>query len=181
MPKRQPKKGYQSLRSGLVIYPAQQTQIDTTIEELLRGLPAHFILLADVTGQVLSVRGKQANIDPVALGSLVAGDLAASQEIARLTGEYQDYQMVLREGQSMHTFILEAGHYLALLVQVANQVPLGWARMITLKAARQLADIVAEAPSEAEEKAQAEQLDPVLNQEELPDLFGDALDDLWLE
>ena len=167
-----------NLRSGLVLYPAQQEAIEDLLTDLVQKAPAHFILLADVTGQVISTRGGQNSKNTVALGSLVAGDLAASHEIARLTGQYQDYQMVLREGQSTHTFIGEAGHNLALLVQVSTETPLGWARMIIQKATRQLAEIAAAPPPEQQRQLPHEVL-PV--EENLPDLFSDALDDLWLE
>ncbi len=167
-----------NLRSGLVLYPAQQEAIEDLLTGLAQNTPAHFILLADVTGQVISTRGGQNSKNTVALGSLVAGDLAASHEIARLTGQYQDNQMVLREGQSTHTFIGEAGHHLALLVQVSTETPLGWARMVIKKAARQLAEIAAEAPPEQQCRPPAEALPA---EENLPDLFSDALDDLWQE
>lgn len=168
------------LRSGLAILPAQQAVIEQEVTELAQKLPARLLLLTDVTGQVVLARGEQSQIDLVALGSLVAGDLAASQEIARLTGEYQDYQMILREGQTGHTFISEAGLYLALLIQLSNEVPLGWARMLIKETAHRLAEIAARSLAEAEQ-LQAEQSDPVLSQEELPDLFNNALDELWSE
>ncbi len=166
-----------NLRSGLTIFPAQQENIEQALTEAARKLPAHLLMLVDVTGQLISAKGEQSQINLVALGSLVAGDLAASQEIARLTGQYQDYQMVLREGQQTHTFILEAGHHLALLVQVSNDVPLGWARVLIQKVAHQLADIIANPPLEDEEQ----QFDLNLDQADLPDLFSNALDEMWKE
>lgn len=172
------------LRSGLVILPSHQKAIDKMLSSLIQKLPARFILLTDVTGQVISVRGEQGKINVVALGSLVAGDLAASQEIARLTGEYEDYQMILREGQASHTFIAEAGSYLALMVQVSHEVPLGWARMLIQQAAKELPDVLDQEP-EADEatfnQLIAEQESEVFEEENLSDLFDDALDDLWLE
>lgn len=166
-----------SLRSGLTIFPSQQEALDQVLTELAQKLPARFLLLADVTGQIISVRGEQHQIDIVALGSLVAGDLAASQEIARLTGQYESQQMVLREGQNVHTFITEAGHHLALFAQVSNDTPLGWARMLIKKVAGQLADIAATPPKTDE----TQQLNLELDQAELPDLFSDALDEMWQE
>ncbi len=172
--------GPYTLRSGLTIYPSQAEAIDQISTELMKKVPAHFLLLADVTGQIITARGEQEQIDLVALGSLVAGDLAASQEIARLTGEYQDYQMVLREGQKMHSFIVEAGLHLALMVQVSNEVPLGWARMIIQKTARHLAELLDSPAEEAEHHHLTESL-PEFEQEELSALFNDALDELWSE
>lgn len=170
-----------NLRSGLILYPSQQEAIEKLLTDLTQQTPAHFLLLADVTGQVVSTRGEQAQKNLVGLGSLVAGDLAASHEIARLTGQYEAYQMVLREGQSTHTFICEAGHYLALMVQVSTETPLGWARMTIGKAARRLTEIADTPPAEQERiEIPPEDLEP-LKQDGLSNLFNDALDDLWLE
>lgn len=172
---------HQMLRSGITLYPSQNKAIDQILTDLIQNVPARFILLADVTGQIVSTRGEQGNVNRIALGSLVAGDLAASQEIARLTGQYQDFQVVLREGNKIHTFILETGPYLALFVQVSNDVPLGWARMIIKNAARDLADVAATPPEETEQSKATAQTNQMLNEEKLPDLFSDALDDLWTE
>ncbi len=172
---------HQTLRSGLTIYPSQDRAINQALLDLVQKTPAHFVLLADVTGQIISARGNKEGIDLVPLGSLVAGDLAASQEIARLTGQYQDYQMVLREGQNSHTFIIEAGLQLALLVQISKDVPLGWGRVVIQKAAHQLADIVATIPEDVVQNQATAEEEQLLAQEELSDLFSDALDDLWME
>ncbi len=168
-----------NLRTGLVLYPTQQEAMEALLDEMVQQIPAHFILLVDVTGQVISTRGGQSQNDLVGLGSLVAGDLAASQEIARLTGQYQDYQMVLREGESTHTFICGAGLHLAVMVQISTETPMGWARMLIRKAAQKLTDI-ADMPPAAE--ARPVDSTPILEPDEnLSDLFDDALDDLWLE
>ena len=172
--------GQYSLRSGLTIYPSQDKLISQTLIELKQKLPAHLIVLVDVTGQVVSAQGEQQNVDLVSLGSLIAGDLAASQEIARLTGQYQDNQMVLREGQNFHTFIIEAGMHLALLVQVPDSVPLGWGRMLTVKTAHRLAEIV-EQPPQPHEQTTAHKTEELFEEEALSELFTDALDDLWME
>ncbi len=174
--------GFLQLRSGLTIYPSQDRAIDAALRSLSEKTPARFILLADISGQIISVRGDRSQVaEPVALGSLVAGDLAASREIARLLGEYRSYQMVLREGASSHTFIVEAGPYMVMLVQVASDVPLGWARMVIRQAAEQLAQIVDALPEELKNQPQAEPpLEEALSgQEDISDLFGDALNSLW--
>lgn len=167
------------LRSGITIYTEQATHTNQVLIHLLQTIPARFVLLCDVTGQLISARGEHQQADLVALGSLVAGDLAASQEIARLTGEYQAYQIILREGENSHTFIAEAGNYLALMVQIPQDVPLGWARVTIQQAIRRLAQIM----ESAEQQAAAVPTDFTLETEgeELSDMFGDALDNIWME
>lgn len=169
---------YYNLRSGITIFPSHDKAIDQVLTNLVSQAPAHFVLLTDTSGQIVSMRGDRGGVDLMALGALVAGELAASQEIARLTGEHQDYQMIMRQGQKSHLLIAEAGRHLALLVQVPHDVPLGWACMLIRKAAQQLVDIVAMPPEDVET------LEPVLSQDDqeaLPTLISDALDELWLE
>ena len=176
--------GYLQLRSGLTIYPSQDRAIDTVLSAMAEKIPARFILLADISGQIISVRGDRSQVsEPVALGSLVAGDLAASREIARLLGEYRSYQMILREGDAHHTFIIEAGPYMVMLVQISRDVPLGWARIIIQKSAEQLAAIVEATPEELKNEPTTPQpsLSDALGGEDVAGLFGEALDSLWGE
>ncbi len=142
--------GQINLRSGVIMYPSHQKAIDQQLDELLERTPAYFLMLSDSAGQVVSARGERANINLAALGSLVAGDMAASQEIARLSGAYEDCQLILREGKKLTTFICEAGDSLVLLVQVTPDVPLGWARMVIRDAAASIGTIIATPPEEGE-------------------------------
>jgi predicted regulator of Ras-like GTPase activity (Roadblock/LC7/MglB family) len=167
--------GYR-LRSGIAIYPAQEQALQQIVADLLNRLPARFILLSDVAGQIICAKGEHEGINLVALSSLMAGDLAASQEIARLTGEYQDYQLILREGQTSHTVISEAGQNLVVLAQVAHEVPLGWVRLQMQQAVHQLAEQM-EIPGANMDDIPL----PLENtgDESLEDLFGDALEAMW--
>ena len=167
-----------NLRSGLVLYPAQQDDIEQILNTLTNQLPIQVLLLVDVTGQVISSRGEQGHSNAIALGSLIAGDLAASQEIARLTGQYHKSQMVIREGESTHTFIGEAGQYLAMMVQVSSDTPLGWARAVIQKTAQKLTKIALQAQNQKTEETEKLLVIPE-EEEKLTDLFNDALDDLW--
>ncbi|MBE2198999.1 MAG: roadblock/LC7 domain-containing protein [Anaerolinea sp.] len=163
------------LRSGLTIVTEQSQQLEQLLAQLQQKVPANFVILVDVTGQVVTVKGDVGKTNLVMLGSLVAGDLAASQEIARLTGEYQDFQIVLREGQESHIFIAEAGQHMAMLIQVSNEVPLGWARMLIRHIGQEIAQVLAVQP------LQEPSWDVAEADDDLSDLFADALDDVWLE
>ena len=163
------------LRVGITIYPSHDKAIERVLNELLQHCPARFVLLADSSGLIVSTQGERGNIELVSLASLVAGDMAASQEIARLTGQYQTSQMILREGAKINSFISEAGRYLILFVQVPADVPLGWARVLVREASRQLGEIVT-APAD-----QVDKLDLGLGDKQMSDLAADALDSMWAE
>lgn len=175
------------LRSGLVIYPAQDKLMTRALTDLVEKTPARFALLIDNSGLVIDFRGERGSLDLVMLGSLAAGDLAASQAIGQLVGEYADYQLVVREGRAHNMFLGEAGRELVLLVQVATDVPLGWARMLVLDTITQLDHIIASPPLEAL-LSPTEPLTPLDEADEMPskfgtdnlgDLFNQALDDMW--
>jgi hypothetical protein len=79
----------------------------------------------------------------VGLASLVAGDIAASQEASRMTDQYEASQLVLRAGQHTNAFAVEAGPHMVLYAHVSADVPLGWARMLVCNAGRRISELAA--------------------------------------
>jgi predicted regulator of Ras-like GTPase activity (Roadblock/LC7/MglB family) len=162
-----------NLRSGLTISLPQSQAIDQVLNALLEKCPAQFILLVELSGQLICVQGQKGKTDLVALGALIAGDLAASQEIARITDQYQHTQLILREGPKTTTFISEAGQHMALYMRISKEVPIGWARLLMQQASRALAEVLA-TPARDLEK-----LDLGLSEEKLNTLIEDGLDSIW--
>ena len=78
----------------------------------------------------------------MSLDALISSDLAASQEIARVTGEYQNHHMILHEGKTSHTFISGAGPHLVLFVKVLSEIPLGWSRKYVREAVSKIEEII---------------------------------------
>jgi predicted regulator of Ras-like GTPase activity (Roadblock/LC7/MglB family) len=166
------------LRSGISIFPSQDRAIDRILGELYEKSTAKLILLTDITGQIVSVRGDRGKIDLVALGSLSAGDLAASREMARLSEEYQQDQMILREGSKTNTLIYEAGVSLVLMMQVSTDVPLGWARMLASSTAHEIAKVIEQKPTELEQR---ENTPEKMNGNDILSNLDSALGDIWKE
>jgi predicted regulator of Ras-like GTPase activity (Roadblock/LC7/MglB family) len=158
---------------GLNLYPSHDAAIDQVLNDLVQKCPAQFILLAELNGQCLSVKGERGKTDLVALGALIAGDLAASQEIARLTDQYQHAQLILREGPRSTAFISEAGAQLVLYMRVDKEVPMGWARLMVQEASNRLAQVISTRPEDVEK------LDLSMSEEKLSALIGDGLDSIW--
>jgi hypothetical protein len=129
-------------RQYLAVTPEQQAHIESIATNLKQQTPSLFILIVDRNGHILYFNGDgppQAGL--VELAALLAGDLAASQEIARLTGAYQQQQLILREGQQQNSFLAEAGEHLVLFMQTSSEVPLGWARLLIQEACMHLAGL----------------------------------------
>lgn len=161
------------LRTGITIYPSHDQAIEGLLDEFMSRCPAVFILLVDTTGLQIASRGDVSGMDLTALGSLVAADLAASQEITRITGHDRNNQLILREGTQINTFVCEAGRELALFIQVSRDVPLGWARLLIRGLSGQLSEIIA-TPAE-----HLDELDLGLGDKQLSDLAEEALDSMW--
>lgn len=166
------------LRSGFSLSVQQISRIETELRHLYEMIPAKYILLVDSSGQFVTSVGDKGMIDSGVMGSLIAADLAASQEIARLTEEYQDYQMVLREGKKTNIILAEAGQRLIVLVIFTKEAPLGWARKLIQKSSGIISAITQEAPVVKNDMTsdKKDQTDG-----DLPDLFNNALDQIWKE
>ena len=168
------KKQSLDLRVGVSIFPSQYTAIEQLISELKERCPAQFVFLADTSGLFITAQGRNDKTDLTVLGSLVAADMAASREIARMTGQYKSYQLIMREGEKTTNFIAEAGEHVLLFVQVSFDVPIGWARLLIRETGLQISKIISTPPE------LIEQLDLGLDDDKLNDALGDALGSLWL-
>jgi len=162
-------------RSGLTIYPSQARDIETILGGLLEKAAAQSVLLADTSGELIASRGELNNNNRAMLSSLIASDLAVNQEICHLTGEYDDFQMIIREGKSSHIFITGAGPKLVLFAQVAEKVPLGWVRLALKQAAQLLHKIILSEPDEKVDIAIG------FSRQEIEDQLGVSLDSIWKE
>jgi predicted regulator of Ras-like GTPase activity (Roadblock/LC7/MglB family) len=166
-------------RGGLRLYPSQIEAINKLMRSLVDKLPARFAFLTEMSGQEICFEGQRnlsdkGEIDTNALGALVAGDLAASLEIARLTGEHSEYELVLRQGPSGSTCISDVGKSMALLVQFSREVPMGWARIVIVQVAKKIAEaaIPIEQPQEALFDTDGDKLN---------ELFNNTFDTMWTE
>ena len=166
------------LRSGFSLSVNQINLIEGDLRRLHEMIPAKYILLVDTSGQYVTSVGEKGGVDPAIMGSLIAADLAASQEIARLTEEYQDYQMVLREGKKTHIIITEAGKHLILLVLFTKETPLGWARKLIQKSSVTIYEFT-NIPQPSNN--QVSSLEGDNSGGDLPELFNNALDQIWKE
>lgn len=131
-----------SYRSGITIDTQQAELVEDLLSELHAALPASLLLLADITGDVISVQGNDDRSLITPLASLIASDLVASREIARLAMQENTSPIVFREGHKLNSFVLESGENLVLYAQLDREIPLNWARVLLQQASQKLAEIV---------------------------------------
>lgn len=138
------KNDFDYVPSRLVISPAQDRQVAEMLDRLKKQAPAKLVLLADRNGQTIYNSENSNESWLVELAALMAGDLAASAEIARLMKNTEDRQLILREGQHQHSYVADAGPHLVLFVQTSSEVPLGWSRLLVQEAVQELSSLFAD-------------------------------------
>jgi predicted regulator of Ras-like GTPase activity (Roadblock/LC7/MglB family) len=161
------------LRGGISISPSQEEMIDKVLSTQFEKIQARLLLLLDINGQVISFQGERGHIDVIALGALIAGDMAASQEIAKISNIYQENQMVIRQGSKMNTIIYEVDRNLLLLFIVPASVPIGWVCYLVRETAGQIKHTLSKT-----EYVENTSVFPT-SEEKMEDLVSDALDKVW--
>ncbi len=161
--------------SGLQIYPEHVAALETILHETKEAAKADLVLLTDRSGQCISYIGSNLSVDLAVLGSLLAGHIASSQEIARVLKDEEDQEVLVREGKKYNLLSARAGSQLLLLALTSKHVPMGWARVCVLKAIEQLGLIPFTSLSKRPEQMEEPDL------ESLDQQIGQALGELWLE
>jgi predicted regulator of Ras-like GTPase activity (Roadblock/LC7/MglB family) len=163
------------LTGGMSIIPSQEELIDNILSSQLEKSQARLILLIDTSGQVISFHGERGSIDLVGLGALTASDMAASEEIARISNLYQENQMVIRQGSKMNTIVYDVNRNMILLYIVPATVPLGWVCYLVRESSSQIKEALTKI-----HKISGESLFES-DHENLHELINNALDQVWKE
>jgi len=132
---------------SLVLYGALYERALGLLEETLRETGARYALLIDRKGFVLAHKEalwapKPPPLD--SLATLVAGNAAATQALAKLLGEAR-FQELVHQGERMGLYVDEAGEHALLLLVFDENAPLGKVKLYGKRAAEALAKIAEEA------------------------------------
>ncbi len=156
---------------GLEFTKEQVEELDRILKELYWDTEAESILLADITGQTISVVG-QAEINTAAISAVAAGSLSATKEMARLIGEPSRFKLVLQEGDTRSVYLSDVGEELVLITIFGQNTTIGLVRISTQKAVEKFCGIV-----QAALKNPSSNVD--LYPEELADELSSSLDNLF--
>jgi predicted regulator of Ras-like GTPase activity (Roadblock/LC7/MglB family) len=127
---------------GLALSIEQAEAIDDCLERIAYESEASCIILADVSGQLISERGRMDGMNTQVLSALAAGELSATKEMARLVGERARFSLLLHEGHERSVYLSHVGEHLLLIIVFDSATPIGLVRIILKKAVRELAPIM---------------------------------------
>jgi predicted regulator of Ras-like GTPase activity (Roadblock/LC7/MglB family) len=132
---------------SLVLYGTLYERAMGVLEEVLRETGARYALFIDRKGFVLAHKEalwapKPPPLD--SLATLVAGNAAATQALAKLLGEVR-FQELVHQGERMGLYVDEAGEHALLLLVFDENAPLGKVKLYGKRVAEALAKIAEEA------------------------------------
>jgi predicted regulator of Ras-like GTPase activity (Roadblock/LC7/MglB family) len=132
------------MTSGLVLPADLMDEIDRVLAHLQHKTRAGCILLADISGQLISKQGRTQDIDPAILAVLTAGNMAATAEIARQIGERTPFKLLFHEGERQNIYLSSVGDSFLLVVAFDATVQIGLVRLFTRQAVKQLVTLAEE-------------------------------------
>ena len=148
-------------------------QIDQILAHLLEKSKATCVLLADVSGQLISTAGQVSRFDPSTVVALTASDMSATAELAKQLGESKPFHILFHEGERHHLYLSSIGTSLILAVVFEATVPIGLVRLFTERAAKELLQLTDQFEAALEQAGGAfgETFEHSLT-DELEDTFG---------
>ena len=152
----------------LVIHASDLGAIESTLQRLHEDANATFAFLIDRNGQQLACVGETEKLDATSLASLTAGNVTATEGLAKLIGE-PAFSSLFHEGERDNMLITLIGDRVILVLAFDERSSLGLVRLRVRQASGPLAQIL-----EGIDKRSAEHGSPLHG----PDsAFGEITDD----
>lgn len=156
--------------SRQIILTVQQfDEITKVLSELASKTKASTILLADISGQLITQRGNTEDINTQILSALAASDFAATSEMAKLVGEDAKFKLLFHEGEKRNVYLSNVGDNFFLVVVFDVSVTLGLVRIYTKKAIQNLLNAF-------ENSEDGEDASAIIDQD-FSSMLGDMLDE----
>ncbi len=125
----------------IILTAKQFDEITKVLSELAAKTKASTILMADISGQLITQRGNTDDINTAILSALAASDFAATAEMAKLIGEDAKFKLLFHEGEKRNVYLSNVGDNFFLVVVFDVSVTLGLVRIYTKKAIQNLLSV----------------------------------------
>lgn len=120
-------------------------RVEECLDEFAQNTGALNILLADTTGQVITLRGRIDKQKAEALAALIAGSHAASAEFIKLLDKETPFVNLSHEADGFNIYSSNVAETLILSVAFGDEIKIGIVRAFIEKARSTLSEIVHEA------------------------------------
>jgi predicted regulator of Ras-like GTPase activity (Roadblock/LC7/MglB family) len=124
----------------MIMYEEEYQRIRTIIAKLRTESNAKLVFLVDKNGQQIAAQGDLENFDATSLASLTAGNVAATDGLAKLIGE-KEFSILFHEGERDNLHISIVAQRVILVVIFDNRSSLGLVRLRVKKASLELTGV----------------------------------------
>src|SRR5260370_32465983 len=121
----------------LVMYEEEYQQIKEIVARLQVDSNSKIVFLVDKNGQQIAVQGDMRGVDATSLASLTAGNVAATDGLAKLIGE-KEFSILFHEGERDNIHISLVAQRVILVVIFDDRSSLGLVRLRVKKASQEL-------------------------------------------
>jgi predicted regulator of Ras-like GTPase activity (Roadblock/LC7/MglB family) len=142
----------------LVLYDEEFQKIKEALQRLRQDANANVVFLVDKNGQQIAAVGDVASLDTTSLASLTAGNVAATDGLARLIGE-KEFSILFHEGEKDNIHISIVALRVILVVIFDERSSLGLVRLRVRRATAELDRIFEEITAKVEREKQNQQVE----------------------
>ncbi|MFI5175830.1 MAG: roadblock/LC7 domain-containing protein [Terriglobia bacterium] len=166
------------MESGdLVIYPGEFAEIHVILAQLAMEARAKLVFLVDRNGQPIASHGDSETVDTTSLSSLAAGNVAATEGLAKLLGE-REFSVLFHEGERDNIHFSIVAHRAILVVIFDHSTPVGLVRLRVRKASAQFEDVFQRIAARFQKELQPT---GVVSDYPFPEITDDDIDHLFSE
>jgi len=123
--------------ADLVLFEEDFRRLQQVLRKLRVESDASVVLLVDKNGQRIASVGDVEALDMTALASLTAGNVAATDGLARILGE-REFSVLLHEGEKENIHVSIVARRVIVVVIFSNRSSLGLVRLRVRQAAAEL-------------------------------------------
>jgi predicted regulator of Ras-like GTPase activity (Roadblock/LC7/MglB family) len=138
----------------LVLYDEEFSKIKDSLNRLASDANANVVFLVDKNGQQIAAVGDLQTLDTTSLASLTAGNVAATDGLARLIGE-REFSILFHEGERDNIHISLVAQRVILVVIFDERTSLGLVRLRVRRAMSELDRIFEDIAAKAEKDKQS--------------------------
>ena len=132
------------MKQGLHIPEEMLDRIEYILGHLAEKARTECIVLADISGQVISLQGIMDKGTPAVVAALAAGDVAAMAELSSRIGEHDPHGSFFHEGETKSIYLHNIAGSFILIVIFRSETPIGLVRLFAKRAVEQLLPITEE-------------------------------------
>ena len=138
----------------LVLYDDEFKKIKDSLQRLASDSNSNVVFLVDKNGQQIAAVGDLTTLDTTSLASLTAGNVAATDGLARLIGE-KEFSILFHEGERDNIHISIVAQRVILVVIFDERTSLGLVRLRVRRAMQELEKIFEDIARKAEKEKQS--------------------------